>query len=207
MKKNRKKIIYVCLSVFSISFTVHLLNGYNLFGLNRGWQSFIGKLEFHYMAIGAMFAWYLFKNPSQVLNSWFFKSKLGQLVPTVLLISYIMFYPRVYEFRFIETLISALLFGWVIVNVSVNPRKLFGLNFKITNYLGKISYGIYMYHSISIYIVSFFMLKFISKLNIYAFYLISIMMVFIITIIISSVSYKLIEVKVLNYGRKKMNSK
>tara|TARA_B100000787_G_C15993018_1_gene206695 strand:- start:213 stop:386 length:174 start_codon:yes stop_codon:yes gene_type:complete len=48
------------------------------------------------------------------------------------------------------------------------------------------------------------MSKLVDKLNVYLLHLMVVFGVFILTIIISVLSYNLIEVKVLNYGRKKL---
>lgn len=47
----------------------------------------------------------------------------------------------------------ALFFAIVILNTSTNPKALLSFDYKITNYLGKISYGIYVYHWMIIYLV------------------------------------------------------
>jgi peptidoglycan/LPS O-acetylase OafA/YrhL len=44
----------------------------------------------------------------------------------------------------------SLLFGIVILNVATNPRPLIRLENRIADYLGRISYGLYMYHPIAI---------------------------------------------------------
>lgn len=44
----------------------------------------------------------------------------------------------------------ALVFGIIIVNLAANPRRLFGIDLPGTSYLGKISYGLYMYHPLAI---------------------------------------------------------
>lgn len=47
----------------------------------------------------------------------------------------------------------AFLFAVIILNTATNPKKLLSFNYKTTNYLGKISYGIFVYHWIAIYFV------------------------------------------------------
>jgi peptidoglycan/LPS O-acetylase OafA/YrhL len=43
------------------------------------------------------------------------------------------------------------LFLWLILNVSLNPKALFKLNFPFLEKLGEISYGIYMYQMLVIF--------------------------------------------------------
>lgn len=58
-------------------------------------------------------------------------------------------------------LISFMLFGLVLSALALKPMKV--LENKAMNYLGKISYGIYMYHAIAMQLVGFLYLKVISK--------------------------------------------
>jgi peptidoglycan/LPS O-acetylase OafA/YrhL len=44
----------------------------------------------------------------------------------------------------------AVFFGIIIFNTTCNPKTIFKLENKVLSYLGKISYGLYIYHSIII---------------------------------------------------------
>ncbi|POR13360.1 hypothetical protein BWK58_15530, partial [Flavobacterium columnare] len=90
-------------------------------------------------------------------------------------------------------LISMILFGLILYNLSEKPIKL--LENKWIIYLGKISFGIYMYHSIMMQFVGFIFLKSnihlkISNLNSIIIFNI---LVFISTIIIAHLSFKYFE--------------
>ncbi len=56
--------------------------------------------------------------------------------------------------------VSMILFGIFVANISYNPNPLFQIKNKSLNYLGSISYGIYMYHMIVVYAVLFLFTKF-----------------------------------------------
>ena len=62
-------------------------------------------------------------------------------------------------FKFIFTsfvfsdIIMILAFAWLIVNISVNSKSILNLDNKVLNFLGEISYGIYMYHMIVIFAI------------------------------------------------------
>ena len=58
--------------------------------------------------------------------------------------------------------VSMILFGIFVANISYNPKPLFQIKNKTLNYLGNISYGIYMYHMIVVYAVLFLFTKFDS---------------------------------------------
>lgn len=103
-------------------------------------------------------------------------------------------------------LLSFILFGITISSLSIKPIKL--LENKTLNYLGKISYGIYMYHAVVLQFVGLMYLKIISKLklgNTLDIVIIHILVISI-TIIISHFSYKYYEGYFLNQKRKIKNT-
>ena len=60
--------------------------------------------------------------------------------------------------------VSMLLFGLFVLNISRNPNPVFIINNRSWIYLGKISYGIYMYHMIVVNIVLFAFMKLQGKI-------------------------------------------
>jgi peptidoglycan/LPS O-acetylase OafA/YrhL len=83
-----------------------------------------------------------------------------------------------------------ILYGFTISSLSLKPLKI--LENKILNYLGKISYGIYMYHAIIMQFIGLVFIKLISKLE-FSYTLNVILINFIVvflTITISHLSYK-----------------
>ena len=195
--KNHLLIMFI--SVFLISYSVNVLNGMNYFELSPGYQSFIGKLLFHYMAIGAIFAYFVFYHEKRFVSMWCFSKTFFQIILFILVLGYMVLFQRTQSLNNIETIFSGVMFGWLIVNVSVNPKRLINLESPILNYLGKISYGIYMYHSIAIYIVSFIFIKYLG--NYQNFHLLSISLVLGLTILFASTSYFLLERKILEKGK------
>lgn len=123
-----------------------------------------------------------------------FKNRIFAYITLILFIIY--FTTNMYENKLSHVgyhFVSMLLFSSVIGVLSLDSYSF--LNNKIITYLGKISYGIYMYHSIVIQFFGFVYLKLFSKLKIsdvliiifYNFLVISI------TIIISHFSYHYFE--------------
>ncbi len=88
------------------------------------------------MAIGGLFALILFEQRKKMLN--FLYNKYFQWFIYILTPA-LMFFPANYE-------VFAVLFSIIILNLASNPNTVITLDIKPLNYLGKISYGIYMYH-------------------------------------------------------------
>ena len=82
----------------------------------------------------------------------------------------------------------SVLFGIIICNFAVNERRLFSMENNLTNYLGKISYGLYMFHPICI-VITIKLSQYFNTQNNYFVYPV----VYILTILIASLSYELFE--------------
>jgi len=93
--------------------------------------------------------------------------------------------------------VYAILFGVIVLNLAVNDKLKNVLEWNVLNYLGKISYGIYMYH----FIVLIPVLVFASKIETDSIILIY-SLILTITIFISSISYHYFETFFLNKKRK-----
>lgn len=207
MKKFRANIERILLVVFVVSLSVNILNAYDVFGLTEGWNMFVHTLQFHYMALGGWFAYKLYQNPQKLMSNFFFRSKFGQMIPLSLLMGFLLFYFKIDALEPLLVFPVGLLFAWLILNVSVNPNKLFGLDFKPLAYLGKISYGIYMYHMLVVYAVSFISMKVLaSRLEGIAFHGVYILLVFSVTIAVAALSYHLMEERIILFGRSKIRN-
>jgi peptidoglycan/LPS O-acetylase OafA/YrhL len=100
------------------------------------------------MAIGGIYGYLAFVKSSfaiqlnAVLFKWWFQ--LAILVLLLVLVA------TGYYFVFLNNEIYSLLLGYQVYNLAVNPRPIFSLEHKWFNYLGKISYGLYMFHPLAI---------------------------------------------------------
>ena len=97
------------------------------------------------------------------------------------------------EFRYMHFEIYACLYAIAIINLASNKKSILNLENPVFNYLGKISYGIYMYHFIALTIT----IRMLQYFNIYdgaLVYLVG----FIVTVILSSLSYHYFESFFLN---------
>ena len=138
------------------------------------------------MAIGGIFATLLYQNGIlvNIIRKILFK-KIVQWVVLILTIYLVYINFKLKDF-YCE--IYAILFGVLIINFAANPNRIFSMENKILNYLGKVSYGLYLYHYILIIIV----LRFCDNLKImnnFIYYTSSIML----TILVASLSYNFFE--------------
>lgn len=84
--------------------------------------------------------------------------------------------------------IYSVLFGVLILNFASNENRIFSMENKVMNYLGKISYGLYVYHYILIITVFRICQYFNINYN-FIYYFLSILL----TILVASLSYKFFE--------------
>jgi peptidoglycan/LPS O-acetylase OafA/YrhL len=138
------------------------------------------------MAIGGIFATLLYQNGRlvNIIRKILFK-KFFQWVVLILTI-YLVYINFKLKDYYCE--IYAILFGVLIINFAANPNRIFSMENKILNYLGKVSYGLYIYHYILIIIV----LRLCDNLNItnnFIYYTSSIVL----TILVASLSYNFFE--------------
>lgn len=140
------------------------------------------------MAIGGLFAYMHFNKTlflKYILNNYLFYSVL--ILTTYFILSdfhCLYFYSEIY----------AVLFGLIILNLACNKNLSNILEFKALNYLGKISYGLYMYHPLAI-ILSVRLFQYFGLLE----YHVGILIVtFILTVLIAGLSYQLLEKKFIS---------
>jgi len=193
-KKNRVLLMFLVIAFYEI-FKIFLFSHFTNFIINK--QDFIGfwkSFSIQCMAIGGVFAILLF-NKSIALkvlqNNIVFYATL--LVVLYLIINGIRLPYYHYE-------IYSTLFGILILNFASNKNIKISLENKVLNYLGNISYGLYMYHPIAIVLA----ITLCSKMNCisnWLLYPISLAL----TIIIAGLSYKYFESYFLKFKHKFSN--
>jgi peptidoglycan/LPS O-acetylase OafA/YrhL len=144
------------------------------------------------MAIGGLFSYAYFKQHA-ILK--FFYHPFTQIVSYFILLY---FFLTGNNIPLVKSEFFAFLFGILILNVATN-KKAFSkwFNLPLFDYLGKISYGIYMYHCICIVVTIKLMLKF-DLFNNVALYLISIFT----SIALAALSYQYMEKYFLSWKNK-----
>lgn len=117
-----------------------------------GWwkylNEFIKSLRITCMILGAIGAYFTYFQP----NSQFIKILFHKITQWILYISLIsLLFFGVY-IKGINQEVYALIFTLILMNLAKNPNSILSLENPVFDYLGKISYGMYMYHTIAVVI-------------------------------------------------------
>lgn len=125
-------------------------------------ERYLAMSKFECMMVGGLCAWIFWKD--------FPKLRLLAFHPLTLLISLLAVFSLsyiVHSYHLLQDSVHlplSLCFAVIIVNVSLNPHSFLRLNNRITNYLGTISYGFYMYHLVVLFaMVKLFSFGYIEK--------------------------------------------
>lgn len=145
-------------------------------------QSFWSMFNIDCMAIGGIFAILLFQK-SKLLNL----LQHSILFYGSLILATIMIIAGVYV-PFIHYEVYSLLFAIIILNFAANKKLNISLENRVFNYLGNISYGLYMYHPIAI-VAALTISKHLNYTDNWLIYTLS----FAITTFIAGISYKYYE--------------
>jgi peptidoglycan/LPS O-acetylase OafA/YrhL len=109
-------------------------------------KRFVGSLKFESMAIGALGAAYLFYKKEKMLRLIY--SKPLQILAFLSIPAIVLFTPKaLYGALY---LLFSIPFLIIIMNVASNENSILKMRNKVFDFLGRISYGIYMYHLICI---------------------------------------------------------
>jgi peptidoglycan/LPS O-acetylase OafA/YrhL len=154
------------------------------------------------MAIGGLGAYLLFYKKDFLR---FIYRKDVQWAAYFLILSVCYVYPKI---KVIRDEVYACLFCIVILNLAGNPESILKMDNKLMNYLGRISYGIYMYHFIMINLALMILKQFRMDqssgifFNL-ALYALSLFM----TVVTAAVSYRYFEKVFLNLKEKELSVK
>lgn len=142
MKKHLRAIVWFIVGFVAFKALV-LFIGYRFQPNN--WQvltSFLAMTKLESMAIGGLGSWVLFHKKDQLLK-WVYHPfvQVGTLISVVMLI-----YVTPTFLQDGIHVVYSVLFLVVILNVSSNTRSILKLEHPVLHSLGRISYGMYMYH-------------------------------------------------------------
>jgi len=151
-------------------------------------QRFWDLFQIEQMSLGAIGAYVLFYKKDKILNVLY--HPISQIVMAVGIV-----FILTVRFKFIgQTLLDALLFTILIINVSTNKKFVLKLENRFYTYLGNISYGIYMYHTLCIATVITILQKAgLDQGNQAIFNALLYTSSIVLTIVIASLSYKYFE--------------
>lgn len=148
------------------------------------WQNF----SIDCMAIGGIGAYLLFYKKEKVLKVLYNKYLQIALYAIVFVITI-----KGLDIPYFTYQLYSLIFVVLILNLASNPKSVLNLEYKPLNYLGKISYGLYMYHNIVLAAcLKFLLYEGITLNSIWGnvlYYAVAIT----VTVIIASLSYKYFE--------------
>ena len=155
---------------------------------------FFALMRISCMAIGGIGAYWLYNDEQKYLRPFFLPMTQIAIVVSVLAMMFLgVEIPRVnHEFY-------ALFFIILILNLAGNPKTLFHLEFKWLDYLGKISYSIYMWHNVAIIIGFHIARTYNPQLDNFFSNAIYYGVTFIFTLILSTASYELYEKQFLKF--------
>lgn len=154
-------------------------------------DKFLYFLRIDCMAIGGVMAYLLFNKKKSFLNLVY--SKWFQWVVLLSVLYGLLFNVTLPHFH---NQVYSVLFSILILNLASNPKPIFNLEHSVFKYLGKISYGLYIYNPLAIVLcINFCNAVFVSETLVYN------ILLFIssitLTILFSAISYKFFEEKFL----------
>ncbi len=190
-KKNRLFLMFFVIASYLI--IGQLLNSQysTIFPSQNALRALWSKFNIDCMAIGGIFAILLFQKNRTLkflFNTTLFYATI--VLVAILLINGVYIPYLHYEFY-------SVLFGIIILNFAANDKIKLNLENKIFNYLGNISYGLYMYHPIAI-VLSIWICISINMTSNWLIYPLSLG----ISILIAGISYKYFESYFLKFKKR-----
>jgi len=140
------------------------------------------------LAIGALCAYIFINKKDKILN--FIYNRV--FVSLIFIVYIYLFFIKVdfYGHTFVEGLIAAV----IMMNISTNAKFPVKLENKLFNYLGNISYGIYLFHNICVISILNLLIYYTNfSGNVFLFNLVLYAGSIIVTLIVSGLSYKYVE--------------
>jgi peptidoglycan/LPS O-acetylase OafA/YrhL len=196
-KKYLKVFIIIIVSVIIIGASLRLMVNVSVTNSNvqllKQIRACFSMYRISCMAIGGIGAWLLFYKKDKILKLIYRKDI--QCVTFLVLIVFFVIGP---DIKLIKHEFYSVLFCVLILNLASNPQPILTLENSVLNFLGKISYGIYMYHPFAIGI-SIAVLRKIDLFpeNTFFFNFILYLLTFILTITVSAGSYYLMERRIM----------
>jgi len=169
-------------------------------GVSEPIRRLAGSLKFESMALGALGACLIFYKKENWLR--FIYSRTVQVLAYLSLPVIILFTPK--SMYISLYLMFSIPFLIIIMNVSTNKGTLLKLENKLMSFLGRISYGLYIYHfaciTFSFYLIDHFMHfpRHLTHIQSFMLYLVSIPM----TIVVAALSQRYFEKKFIDMKRK-----
>lgn len=140
------------------------------------------------MAIGGFFAYIALTDtaPTNVIRKIMYTA-VCQAAVYILILVFVIFKVNL---ACLNNEVYAILLGYLVFNMATNPNRLFNIDNRVMNYLGKISYGLYMFHplAIAIAVKCCVYMNWTSVPLLYT-------LAFTVTVLLAAVSYHLYEIR------------
>jgi peptidoglycan/LPS O-acetylase OafA/YrhL len=149
MRRIRGALPYLCLVLMALSFALFCVNHEAFFGHGAP-QMILGQLRIHFMAAGALCAWAFHTHRERLLSLPVFASRAFQVVLFALVVEYYLVGQIPWGWV-LEEAVQAVLYPWLILTVAANPRNVIRVSNPVFEWLGTISYGLYMWHMVAVY--------------------------------------------------------
>ena len=171
---------------------------------------FIFTMKFEAMSLGGLGAWLLYNFRERMM-----KAKIFSLGWQVLLLALIVVRITCHKYftetdsswagtiytamfgHFYSFLFTCTLFLWLILNTSSNPKTIFHTDYKVLNFLGNLSYGIYMYHGIVLFVTIMLLKNVLQNLSPVSATITLYLASGSITVLTAYISYRFVESKFL----------
>lgn len=194
----RKKVFFILVLLASLVFFCLTINLNNVFSIDSNIAYFfrvVSYFNFQLLLIGVVGGYLYFYNLTKVSN--LTKSKFGyfSLIMLILFLSIFL----VFENKLNHFILGVLFLILILFTVNNSNKLVFKNN--VMSYLGKISYGIYMYHTVVLFLIFPLANKyFLEKEGNNIFYTLFLYLTcYIVTILISILSYEWFESKFIKF--------
>jgi len=206
-KMCKNKILILLIAVIALKILLRILGYY--FVSNALFNYVVNTFQFEAMAIGGLGAYFIYTKGSVFTGLSIFKTPF-QVILLLHLLVYIIFYSNIdnmywntfFKTPILSSILIDLLFLYLIICVSVIENSVVKFRSKLFSFLGEISYGIYMYHMLAIFITIHFLTKYLLQMNPFTSHLMFYATVVSITIGGASLSKYLFEDFFLNLKKK-----
>lgn len=201
---SRKKVLIVFFSLLFFLISIHFIANSFLDFTNRITfliYKFILVLPFEFMAIGAIGGYFFFYHKAKILFYTKFKFFYFFIISLILGAMFVPFLPI-----FFQNIILSILFLLLIIT-TINDENNWAFRNQYLAYIGKISYGVYMYHPFIMFLVFPFVNKYFPfTVNPYLYNSLIYFFIFTFSILLSHFSYKYFESIFINIKDKKYKS-
>lgn len=197
-----KNTVHALLALLFIYLIIKISVNLNLFQVKKflptGIDTFIDRTRISCMIIGGIGAYLVFQKKTLIIK-WLYSKytqKFCLLAFVVILLGII----DVPVYHLIKNELVSVFIVILLINMSTNIHSIISLENKFFNFLGRISYGIYVYHlfSVVIWIKVFTLFPPESTFQYYIWSGLLIIIVSLNTILISHISYKYFEKRILS---------